>query len=70
MTKFGAVVCAILVVLSIIACICLIVFATNYESIKELVSDVLETIDMIKNRKKGTFDGKRAKSHRNSSHNR
>lgn len=59
MTKFGVVVCAILVTLLIIACICMIVIAANYESIKELVSDVLETIDMIKNRKKETFDGKR-----------
>lgn len=58
MTKFGTVVCAILVVLSIIFCICLIVIASNYESIKEFVSDALEAIDMIKNRKKGTFDGK------------
>lgn len=54
MTKFGIVVCAMLFVLSIFSFICLIVFASNYESIKELVSDVLETIDMIKGRKKGT----------------
>jgi len=53
-TKFGIVVCAMLFVLSIFSFICLIVFASNYESIKELVSDVLETIDMIKGRKKGT----------------
>lgn len=68
--EFGTVFCAIFSVFSVVACICLIIIAANYESLKELVSDVLEAIDMIKNRKKGTFDGKRAKSHRNSSHNR
>jgi uncharacterized spore protein YtfJ len=63
-TKFGVVVCSILVVLSIIAGVCMVVIAANYGSVKELVSDVLQAIDMIKSRKESQSDGKTAKSHR------
>lgn len=60
MTKFGIVVCASLFVLTIFACISMAVIAANYESIKEFVADVLQTIDMIKGRKESKSNGKSA----------